>query len=391
MKQSLVETLRSAPVRAEIDRLVAADPSDRDLLGVITDLRSRHDPSLAAAIAETAMLRIRARSKFADPHRMLFDRAGLEQATPAPIALHRLTRLGQRDHDRIVDLGCGLGGDALAFTRLAPTVGVDTDPNRLRLAAHNCSVAGGPHPFHPVLGDVMTLSPFRAAVVFADPARRTGGRRLRGVESYLPPVGALIERWRPFAEVMAIKVAPGIEDEEIPSGAAVEWVSLDGQLREAVIWLGGGDDAGVRRATVLPSAATITGPEPDDIPVTPIGRYLHEPDDAVVRAGLVRCVAEQIGATMIDPDIAYLTSDVPADGPLVSSYRIDEVMPFNLKRLRSRLAELDIGAVTIKKRGSPITPEELRPRLRLRGSRSATLILTRTADGPLVAIGLDRN
>ena len=187
---------------------------------------------------------------------------------------------------------------------------------------------------------------------------------------------------------MAIKVAPGIEDEEIPTGASVEWVSLDGQLREAVIWLGGGDEPGVRRATVLPSETTITGPEPDDISVTPIGRYLHEPDDAVVRAGLVRCVAEQIGATMIDPDIAYLTSDAPAEGPLVSSYRIDEVMPFNLKRLRSRLAELDVGVVTIKKRGSPITPEELRPRLRLRGSRTATLILTRTPDGPLVAIGL---
>jgi hypothetical protein len=92
---------------------------------------------------------------------------------------------------------------------------------------------------------------------------------------------------------------------------------------------------------------------------------------------------------MIDPDIAYLTSPTAADGPMVASYRIDEVMPFNLKRLRSRLAELDVGVVTIKKRGSPITPEELRPRLRLRGSRSATLFLTRTPDGPLAAIGLE--
>ena len=388
MKQSQVVALRSEPARGEIARLVASGLPDRDLLEVITDLRSRYDPSLASAIAETAMLRISARSKFPNADLMLFDRAGLEQATPQPIAHHRLTRLDRGDHNRIVDLGCGLGGDALAFTRLAPTLGIDSEPNRLRLAVHNCSVAGGPYPFHPLLGDVMTVAPFHASVVFADPARRSGGRRLRGLDSYLPPVGALIERWKPFAEIMAIKVAPGIEDEEIPTGASVEWVSLDGQLREAVIWLGGGDEPGVRRATVLPSETTITGPEPDDISVTPIGRYLHEPDDAVVRAGLVRCVAEQIGATMIDPDIAYLTSDAPAEGPLVSSYRIDEVMPFNLKRLRSRLAELDVGVVTIKKRGSPITPEELRPRLRLRGSRTATLILTRTPDGPLVAIGL---
>ena len=389
MNQSLIEALRSEPAGSEIERLVAGGLSDRDLLGVITDLRSRYDPSLASAIAETAMLRIRARSKFPNADLMLFDRAGLEQATAQLIAFHRLVRLGRGDQDRIVDLGCGLGGDALAFTRLAPTVGVDSDPDRLRLAMHNCSVAGGPHPFYPLLGDAMTVAPFHASVVFADPARRTGGRRLRGLDSYLPPVGALIDRWSRFAEIMAIKVAPGVEDDEIPSGAAVEWVSLDGQLREAVIWLGGGDDPGVRRATALPSGATVTGPEPDDIPVTPIGRYIHEPDDAVVRAGLVRCLAAEIEATMIDRDIAYLTSDAPADGPLVTSYRVDEVMGFNLKRLRPRLAELDVGMVTIKKRGSPITPEELRPRLRLRGSRSATLILTRTPDGPLVAIGLD--
>lgn len=389
MNQSLIESLRSEPARSEIDRLVSDGLSDRDLLGAITDLRSRHDPPVASAIAETALLRIRARPKFPDADRMLFDRAGLEQATPHTVALHRVARLPEGAPDRIVDLGCGLGGDALAFTRLAPTVGVDRDPDRLRLATHNCAVAGGPHAFHPVLGDVLTVVPPRASVVFADPARRSGGRRIRELDSYLPPVRSLIERWRPHAQTMAIKVAPGIEEHEIPDGAAVEWVSLHGQLREAVIWLGGRDGSGVRRATVLPAGATITGPEPDGIEVTPIGRFLHEPDDAVVRAGLVRCVASEIGATMIDPDIAYLTSEAPADGPMVTSYRIDELMPFGLKRLRSRLAELDVGVVAIKKRGSPITPEELRPRLRLRGSRTATLILTRTPDGPRVAIGLD--
>jgi hypothetical protein len=387
VNQRLIETLRSEPAAEEIDRLVSGGLIDRDLLAVITDLRSRHDPAVASAIAETAALRIRAREKFPDPDHMLFDRPGLEQATAYPVALHRLERLS--DIHRIVDLGCGLGGDALAFTRLGPVMGIDVDPDRLRLAAHNCQVAGGPHRFHPILADALTVAQMPASIVFADPARRTGGRRLRGLDSYLPPVAAVIERWASWAEIMAIKVAPGIEEHEVPDGASVEWVSLDGRLREAVIWLGGPDDPGVRRATLLPSGATITGPEPEHIPVTEIGRYLHEPDDAVVRAGLVRRVAAEIGATMIDPDIAYLTSDEVSEHPTVTSHRIDQVMPFNLKRLRSRLAELDIGVVTIKKRGSPITPEELRPRLRLRGSRTATLFLTRTPDGPLAAIGLD--
>jgi hypothetical protein len=186
---------------------------------------------------------------------------------------------------------------------------------------------------------------------------------------------------------MVVKVAPGIEENEIPDGASVEWVSLDGRLREASLWLGSG--LWERRATVLPSGASIVGPEPDGIPISQIDQYLHEPDDAVIRAGLVRRVAADMGAAMIDPSIAYLTTPGPIEHPMVTSHRIDEVMPFNLKDLRRRLGELDVGVVTIKKRGSPLTPEELRPRLRLKGRRSAMLFLTRTSEGPLVAIGLD--
>lgn len=387
MTPELIEALRTGPAAAEIARLVGQGIAETDLLATITSLRRRFDPDIAAAIVETALLRIRATAKFGDPSQMLFDRSGLEQATTSAVARHRAAQFDVGDPPLIVDLGCGIGGDALEFTGRADVVGVDREDGRVRLAAHNCRVAGGPNAFHGIVGDSMTLAPFRASAVFADPARRSGGRRLRGLASYLPPVEPLIERWRPYTQAMAIKVAPGIEDHEIPAGASVEWVSLDGSLREAVLWIGTG--AARRRATALPSGASVAGPEPDGIKITPIDRYLHEPDDAVIRAGLVRRVAADIDASMIDPAIAYLTSPRPVDHPLVTSHRVDDVMRFNLKDLRRRLADLDVGAVTIKKRGSPITPEELRPRLRLRGSRRATLFLTRTADGPLVAIGLD--
>lgn len=383
-----IEQVTSGPGAAEVDRLVSARFGEPELLGELTALRKRFPRDVASAIVETALLRLRASAKFPEASRMLFDRDGLEQATAFGVSEYRAARIAELAPERVFDLGCGIGGDAIALTACSPVIGVDIDPDRVRMAAHNCATVGGDHPFHPVVGDSMTIQPFASAFVFADPARRAGGRRLRGLDAYLPPVGALIERWRPHAGAMAVKVAPGVPDEEIPDDAAAEWISLSGALREAVLWFGGAAVPGERRATVLPSGATITGPEPDGIAVAPIGRWLHEPDDAVVRAGLVRCVAAETGAAMIDPSIAYLTSDSPVDHPMVTSHRIDEVMPFNLKALRSRLAELDVGVVTIKKRGSPITPEELRPRLKLEGHRTATIILTRTADGPLVAVSL---
>ncbi len=44
------------------------------------------------------------------------------------------------------------------------------------------------------------------------------------------------------------------------------------------------------------------------------------------------------------------------------------------------MSELDIGTLEIKKRGVDITPEQLRPKLKLKGKNAATLILTRVGD-----------
>ena len=390
MGPELIRFLTSDPASAEIRELVESEVGPADALSVVAGLRRAHGREQAAAIFETALLRQRARAKFTDPSRMLFDREGLEQATAQPVARWRARAIAATDPDLIVDLGCGIGGDALELTRIASVVGVDVDRSRLRLARHNTAVSGGPHPLHLVEGDSSSLSPIHCDVVFADPGRRSGGRRIRGLDSYLPPVAPLIERWRSAASSIVVKVAPGISDDEIPPGASVEWVSYGGDLREAVVVLGDLRAAALKTASVLPVGISITGPEPEGIPISEIGRWLLEPDAAVIRAGLVRVLAAEVGAAMIDPAIAYLTSDSPIDHPMLSSYPVDEVMPFNLKRLRRRLAELGVGTVTIKKRGSPITPEQLRPRLRLEGERSATIFLTRVGEAPVVALGLDR-
>ena len=97
-------------------------------------------------------------------------------------------------------------------------------------------------------------------------------------------------------------------------------------------------------------------------------------------------MAEQLGATLVDGQIAYLTSDAPADSPWVSSYRVTDVLPFSVKRLRAALRERGVGEVTIKKRGSAVDVERLRRDLRLTGDASAVVVLTRIGAKPYAAI-----
>ena len=61
-------------------------------------------------------------------------------------------------------------------------------------------------------------------------------------------------------------------------------------------------------------------------------------------------------------------------------------MPFGLKRLRTYLRERDVGRLTIKKRGTAVVPEQLRRQLDLRGSATATIILTRVAGSQQVLV-----
>ncbi|UOY01095.1 THUMP-like domain-containing protein [Blastococcus sp. PRF04-17] len=117
-----------------------------------------------------------------------------------------------------------------------------------------------------------------------------------------------------------------------------------------------------------------------------MGAWLHEPDPAVIRSGLVSVVAEDLAATLIDPMIAYLTSDAPATSPWVTSYRVDEVLPFNLKKLRALLRTRGVGRVVVKKRGSPIEPETLARRLRGPGGGTAVVVATRVAGAPTVLV-----
>jgi hypothetical protein len=114
--------------------------------------------------------------------------------------------------------------------------------------------------------------------------------------------------------------------------------------------------------------------------------WLHEPDPAVIRSGLVSLVAADLGATLIDPTIAYLSSDAAAGSPWVSSYRVDEVLPFNLKKLKALLRARGVGRVVVKKRGSPIEPETLARQLRGPGSASAVVVVTRVAGAPTVLV-----
>ncbi|MCB8965684.1 MAG: methyltransferase domain-containing protein [Ardenticatenaceae bacterium] len=356
-------------------------------LQIASQLRQQTDH--AQAVLETVLLRQQAVVKFSRAAQMFFTRAALEQASSETVAVYRARRFADAGVRHVADLGCGIGGDALALAAHGEVTGVDWDPVRVAMAQENVRVYGHAERFHPMQADLLELTPLPVDGLFFDPARRDEyGRRLRSVQDYQPPLH-WIHRWRTWVPETAVKVSPGIAYEDIPDDAEVEFVSVQGEVKDGILWFGDLRSGVQRRATLLPNAHTLTS---DDLPAAPIplsapGAYLYEPDKAVIRAHLVEALATHLDATKIDADIAYLTADTCQETPFARCFAVEDVLPFQLKRLRHYLRERGIGQVTIKKRGSALEPEQLRRQLRLQGEGECILFLTFVRGETAVIVG----
>ena len=366
--------------------------ADIDPLPLATRLRRDYPPSLVAVALTQFRLRARARERFgADAAHMYFTTDGLEQATRSSVAIHRAARYrALRDKSpgtlHTIDLCCGIGGDLIALARAGCLVnGVDRDGLTVDVARANIDALGLSDHAAVHQGDVETIDAATVAAydaAYCDPSRRAGHGRIFDPAAYAPPLGQAAELVRSVAGG-GLKVAPGIPHDAVPAEAEAEWVSDGGEVKEAALWLGGLSSGTARRATLLPSGATLVrDPDLGDPPVAPPQRYLYEPDGAVLRAGLVAEVAAAVDGALVDPTIAYVTSERRTSTPYTKMYEITDVLPFSLKRLRALLRQRRVGTVTIKKRGSAVDVERLRRDLRLSGPYSATIILTRVAGAP---------
>ena len=391
-----MEWLATAPAQRVLASLPAYEQSQA--LSVSQQLRADGLPAdQVQAVLTQSRLRTRARERWGDVvDQLILTTDGSEQATRPVVAAHRATRFVKAGVRHVAELGCGLGLDALGLAAAGLQVtAYEQDPTTAAAAQINARTLGYDS-IHVVCADVTgvdfatrltTATESGPEAAFADPARRSAGKRIASPERWSPPLSWVIAL--PFSE-LGVKVAPGLSHDAVPGDMEFEVVSVAGDVVEAGLYRGELRSDCSRRATLLPSGQSLTDHELPMTapPVGVIGDYLYEPDGAVIRAGLVAAVANQLGGRLIDPAIAYITNDRPDFTPFARCYAVTDVMPFRLKKLRALLRDRKVGRVTIKKRGSAVEPESLRHQLRLDHSMpgEATIVLTRVHGNPLMLL-----
>ena len=95
----------------------------KSILRLAKRLRRFISPTQAALVMELTNLRIRARKKFSLADEMFFTQRSLEQASGERLSDYKARRFGQCQN--VVDLCCGIGGDAISIARTTTVTGID--------------------------------------------------------------------------------------------------------------------------------------------------------------------------------------------------------------------------------------------------------------------------
>ena len=371
----------------EVLAAAMAEP-DPDSLAAATRLRRLTEPEQAAAALQQAALRRQAAAKFgAAAETMFFTRDGLEQATRPTVADQHAQRFLAAGVRRVVDLGCGIGADALAFVRAGlEVVAVERDP--ATAAAATANLAGRAEVLCADAEEVAVELLAPGVGAFCDPARRNARGRVWRVADFSPS-WSLVTRLLNGRRTSGVKLGPALPHDLVPADADAEWLTDRGDTVEVGLWAGPGSVPGRRSALVRTGEdwhRLVTDPDPPERTVREVGDFLYEPVGAVIRSGGIAQLARRLEAGLLDPHLAYLTGDRAVPTPFATAYAVRERLPYDVRALRRWVAERQVGRLEIKQRGTAVDPAKLRRELRPNGPNAATLIVSRTPRGTVVLV-----
>ena len=343
-------------------------------LQIQSRLRREFPDSLVRAAMTLDELRRKAVNKFARGGEMWLTRVGLEQCTSEVVAAHKASRFT----GFVWDYCSGVGSDAAALASAGcDVVTVDSEPAACLRTQWNAEILSPDRRPGSLCARVEDLTD-RSGLLHIDPDRRASrATRAVRIEDYVPRLEQLQQWTREFAGG-AIKLSPAANFGGKFPGAEIELISVHGECKEATVWFGSLAGEKAWRASALPSGESLTGESMEAVvDITPLKRFLFDPDPAIVRSGLVDLLAERLGLTRLDAAEEYLTGDTRVESSFVSTFEVRDELSNNPKDVRAYFRAANIGQLEIKCRHIPIDVERLRKQLTLQGDDAGVLIFAR--------------
>ena len=381
-------TLTSEEVR---DTMVLMRNMGDDPLAIQENFRGMFPKKIAEAMGELRAQRRRALVKFSNGLDMFFTKEQLQQSSSESVAMWRARRFVKAGIKEVWDPCCGIGADAIALARSGIKVFArDKEESTVHYAAANAEVYAVENMIEFETADATEIAP-GDGVLWLDPSRRRGARRIMSPGDWSPnpeQVAALLAG-RPGA---GVKLSPALAVDELldkyPTPDEVEVISLKGEAKETVFWYGSLADDCARCATSLPAEECWSGDYLPQAESAKLGPFIHDPDPALVQAGVLGSFAERHQLYTVDPEIAYLTSSKPVFSPFLATFKVLAVEALDPRKMRPILREHKVGSLEIRTRGIVERTQALSQRMMKKtfGDRRLVLLAMRIGDRHLGAL-----
>jgi len=246
--------------------------------------------------------------------RMEHDWEGLRFATPERVAAFRARRLSC---SMLLEIGCGIGGQTIAFARTCDSVlAVDIDAAKVEFARKNCERAGAENVQFYVSDGVS--EEFASSVggvdyVFCDPTR-VPSEPERTLNSLSPAPDTLLERYGKRCNGIAVEAPPQLTPERVPLECEKEYLSLDGALNRLTLYFGELMECNESCVCLSESEDKLCSDGEGDVERTyALGSLCFEPDPALLKARLLKRLAcvldEKLRLFVWDEKRSLITSD----------------------------------------------------------------------------------
>ena len=310
-----------------------------------------------------------------------------------------------------IDVTGGFGVDFSYLAQgFAEATYVERQEHLCEIAKHNFPLLGLPHAnvVCKELESPLEL-PFlknRETVVFIDPARRdTNGNRTYAIGDCTPNILGFIGDLLQAVAVVMVKLSPMLDwhqtvediNRASNSGNAVKQVhivSTQNECKELLlvlseryesaleVYCANDDEMFVYRPSVSDEASTnhqhpspITHhPSPNTHNLTPITQHLFVPNASIMKAGCFTEVEKQYGLKQIGRNSHLFVGGDEVEAFPGRVFIIERVTTMNKKELKAALT--GIGNANIATRNFPMSPEQLRKRLKLKDGGDVYLFAT---------------
>ena len=285
--------------------------------------------------------------------------------------------------ERFVDLTGGYGVDTYFLSeQFAHTDYIEQNAELCRIAAHN--FANKPITIHNTSAEEFLASAGQYDLIFIDPARRDshGGKVFR-LEDCTPNVIELLPTLLAHGKRLMLKLSPMLDlTQAVKELSQVSWdiyiVALKNEVKEVLLLSGGTGKITAIDLAKKEQAFVFSREEEQNCPMVngkcENGKYLYEPNAAILKAGAYKLVGARFGLQKLEVNTHLYCSN-----QLVENFpgRVWEI-----KSERVNVERMKGEQVNVICRNYPLPPEALKKKLHLRDGGTAFVIGCRVNGKP---------